>query len=541
MTTYDFIEIGPDCSEIEKADEQTVGLTITPLPYHTTDIISKVNCHQQQAIVMEKKSEKIDIHYISPDLIKKHDLSALVRLSETDMIIELKQLDLDPNECIKSILSETVKLADLFRSHKVNSVKYLKLSTFHDLDIMMSYHKLIKESSELKASTIDFRSNGDSRRLTKILMLFFPLGYQLKSSADITIIELPRHLIKHPIEKKKTVSFKDQDEIIVPKSNPERATWTLVSTFYNLDKYQDLTKSNTRSSSFYHDKTTIFSFNVPLVFFCDPSMEEFFKRKAEGREAPTMIVPVPFEDYFTFPLIEELKRNRLGKSEYVNNRNTPAYAALVMAKIEMMNRSAELNPFGSRMMGWIDYAYERFSTYEELSNQLAEIVSYSPSIFPPDRYMMGLIDWVNQRGLYDENRFYGRGFITTTFSGGFHFGPVGVINRVYQLMKAKTIETIRNGYGHGEEQIFFYTFLQHRELFDIYLTDYGQDVFNILNPRRKLDVVYRFLLPHLLSCKENGIARLVVDKLYKSEELGLIVLNSGQKQLCKQIIFSIGK
>ncbi len=319
--------------------------------------------------------------------------------------------------------------------------------------------------------------------------------------------------------------------------NYHQQDWVMVSCFYNLDGYQNLGKSETRPSSFYQDVTTVFDFDIPLIFFCDPSKyQDFYNICLElDRLEKTVIVPLSLEKFFLFKYLDTIRENRKGNPHYFNNRNTPAYACLVMSKIEMIYRASKLNPFKSKMIAWIDYAYnKRYGQFDQFNTQLKEITKLSPDIFSPDKYVLGMIDWVKDRRFYNRSNFYNH--ITTTFCGAFHFGPISVIETVYNLMKTETITTIQSGLGHAEEQIFFFTFLHNREKFDYFPTDYGIDIFNIIYPQRNLYVVYLFMLNKSLNCLEYQIANKIVQMLYKSRDAGKITIQPKYLILCQKVV-----
>ena len=322
-----------------------------------------------------------------------------------------------------------------------------------------------------------------------------------------------------------------------PPLNYHQQDWVMVSCFYNLDNYQNLRKSETRSSSFYQDVTTVFNFDIPLIFFCEPSKYQDYYTicKKLNRLDKTVIVPLSLEKFLIFQYIDTIAANRDGNPHYFNNRNTPAYSCLVLSKIEMVYRASKLNPFKSKMIAWIDYAYnKRYNQFDQFNAQLKEIIKLPPNIFSPDRYVLGLIDWVSDPKFYNRSNFYS--YITTTFCGAFHFGPISVIETVYNLMKTETINTIKSGLGHAEEQIFFFTFLHNREKFDYFPTDYGIDIFNVIYPQRNLYVVYQFMLRKSLNCQEYQIANKIVQMLYKSRDAGKITIKPEHMILCREVI-----
>ena len=69
---YDFIEIGSSNfdTEIEKADDNTVGLSYEPLKMYLDDLPEKLKCKKINKAV-SNKNDKLTIFYIKPENIKK--------------------------------------------------------------------------------------------------------------------------------------------------------------------------------------------------------------------------------------------------------------------------------------------------------------------------------------------------------------------------------------------------------------------------------------------------------------------------------------
>lgn len=312
----------------------------------------------------------------------------------------------------------------------------------------------------------------------------------------------------------------------------EVANWTFVSAFYNLDRHQDISKSNVRRSSYYRDRITIFDFDLPTILFCDPDRCSHYEKIAKEKGCHNyQIIGLPFEEFELYPYLDDIRANRLNSPFYTNNRNSAAYAILVMSKMDLMARAAKVNPFNSTMLAWADYSYEKdwFETFEP---QFRKIKEADPSIFPKDRYVLGLIDWVSELLEYYHDIFYNRSIIKSTFIGGFHFGNINIIESIWSLIKEETIETIELGFGHAEEQIFFFTFLNHRDKFDYYPSDYGIHIFNMFYPHKGLDVSYKMLLPHLLHCKEYKMAHTIAGRILKAKDENKITMDPHNVAIC---------
>ena len=306
--------------------------------------------------------------------------------------------------------------------------------------------------------------------------------------------------------------------------------WTFVSAFIDLDSYQK-GNTNSRSAKDYLDSAiSTLSLPVPLCIFLSESVYDIVLKKTENRTYPTSIIPINFEALRTFSFYERICKNRSSdkyKNFYTNNRNTPAYFILTASKFEFLKMAVEKNQFNSSMFAWIDFHYghcDKSFSLESMHNQVKDIVSYPLSYWPKNRYNLGLISWVPTSNFLDKSLYDRPDGIRTGFAGGFNCGPASTINKIADALFKELQETVSQGMGHAEEQLYYYLYRKNPEWFDIFPCDYYSIIFNVLYPTRDINCTINFLLPKLVDDKQFNVAKTCIAKLIMSHTKGLIEL-----------------
>lgn len=316
--------------------------------------------------------------------------------------------------------------------------------------------------------------------------------------------------------------------------------WVFVSAFYNLDKLQDFNQSEARSSKYYDDRFSVFEFNIPLVFFCDPEQEEYYITicKQMNRTAYTKIIPIPFSELYFAPYVNQIKTNRLGNIHYTNNRNNPAYSALTLSKMWMMDLVSKDETFMGNMICWIDYSYP-WRDIKYFRHELQIINHSSENNYDNTKYHLALIDWAPNTSSYKRKNFYRS--VKCTFAGGFHYGHRKVIPHIWELMKVETIKTLNKGLGHAEEQIFFHTYIRHRQYFSYYISDYGQQVYNTTKMTILPKPTINLLLTNLHQCNELEMAHHLYQLIMTAVKNKYFVLSQVQENVLQKIMMSINR
>lgn len=93
-----------------------------------------------------------------------------------------------------------------------------------------------------------------------------------------------------------------------------------------------------------------------IVFFTDPDLAGRIqeRRRKLGFEHRTHIIPIPLENLACARYLPEIRKARPAKN-WSPKKETPSYALLTWSKLEMLDRVASTDPFGSSHLGWIDF------------------------------------------------------------------------------------------------------------------------------------------------------------------------------------------
>ena len=145
---YDFIEVGTSNfdTEIQKADDNTIGLSVEPLKIYLDDLPNKKKCKKINKAVSNKR-DKLYIYYIKPEDIDKHKLPGY--LKGCNSIINPHPLqkeelqNINRMDLMQKKLIDVITFEDLVKSNNVNKIKLLKIDTEgHDpviLDSVINY------------------------------------------------------------------------------------------------------------------------------------------------------------------------------------------------------------------------------------------------------------------------------------------------------------------------------------------------------------------------------------------------------------------
>ena len=194
---YDFIEIGTSDfeTEIEKCDDNSIGLSIEPLINYLNKLpnkklVTKVNC------AVSNYDGKVNIFYVSEENIEKHNLpdgfKGCNTINKPHPITKGFVFGYSvPDEAISSIEVEVKSVKTLFEEYNVESIKYIKVDTEgHDCVIINDYFDVCIKNNHLFADKILFESNqlSDQNEVQKIIDKFIENGYNLEHRAQDTIL-----------------------------------------------------------------------------------------------------------------------------------------------------------------------------------------------------------------------------------------------------------------------------------------------------------------------------------------------------------------
>jgi hypothetical protein len=270
----------------------------------------------------------------------------------------------------------------------------------------------------------------------------------------------------------------------------DNSRWTLVTAYFDLTRFDDATREIRERDEGHYMSNARSTMALPynLVVYCEekhldglrsmrPSYlqdrvvyrvvdfdELYFRRGKENTPNENKDPGFNFKAYR-----EMIRSNRCGNPYYVDNRNTPSYYLLCMARYIMMKETIELNSFGSTHFGWINVCIERMG-YSNLVHLDEALGLYR------DKFSTCYIDYIPEALVNNVGEYFhwGRcGMCSGFFTGNAHY-----MWTVADLFENQFLEYLRAGYGHADEQLYSPVYFKNPELFSQYYGDYQQMITN---------------------------------------------------------------
>lgn len=167
---YDFIEIGTSNfkTEIQKANNNTIGLSVEPLKMYLDDLPNKRNVKKINKAISNKK-DKLYIYYITPENIDKYRLPKYLKGCNSIIkphLLQIKFLNkINKMHLLEKKLIDVITFKELIENNNVNKIKLLKIDTEgHDhiiLDSMISY---CDKNTHVYPDKIIFETNIHSKK-----------------------------------------------------------------------------------------------------------------------------------------------------------------------------------------------------------------------------------------------------------------------------------------------------------------------------------------------------------------------------------------
>jgi hypothetical protein len=263
--------------------------------------------------------------------------------------------------------------------------------------------------------------------------------------------------------------------------------WTLVTAYFDLTRFDDASPEiRERNLGHYmlNAKSTM-SLPYNLVVYCEEKHLEVLKAmRPYYLQDRVRYHVVDFDDlYFriggsdenkdpgmTFSAYRQvIKNNRLVKPT-VDNRNTPSYYLLCMARYIIMKQTIDTNVFGSTHFGWINICIERMG-YSNLVH-LDEALGVHRN-----KFSTCYIDYIPEGVVNDLREYFINGGRCGMCSG-FFTGDAYYMWTVADLIENQFIEYLKAGYGHADEQLYSPVYFKNPNLFQHYYGDYHQMITN---------------------------------------------------------------
>jgi len=272
--------------------------------------------------------------------------------------------------------------------------------------------------------------------------------------------------------------------------------WTVVTAYFDLTKMPDATSAiRARSQPYYMENArATLALDQNLVVFC----EEENLEKLKAMRPAHLIEKTRFEvvDFETLPLTkyrEQIRQNRINYPYRGDERNTPSYYLLCMARYGLLRRVMDENPFKSTHFSWLNICIERMG-YMNLIH-LDDVFSRSR-----DRVSTVYIDYIGEAQLKPAQTYFQFG--RCSLCSGFFTGSLPYLYEFCQRIEAKFLEYLAMGYGHADEQLYSPVYFEAPELFELYCGDYQQMVTNYAGGYDNIQMPLRLLIPKSFASKD---------------------------------------
>ena len=188
---YDFIEIGTSDFDtfIQRANDQTVGISIEPISYYLDRLpnpqnVKKLNC----AVSLDGKPGRDKVYYIPDNVIKEQNLPPWIRgcNSMGDYHYQHKHRKLQNLVVTEEV--DMVPIGDILEEHAVHRLNVLKVDTEGgDCYILQSFLPVLKDrSQQYWPKHIQFESNILTAEavIDETITLYTDLGYKMVRRGD---------------------------------------------------------------------------------------------------------------------------------------------------------------------------------------------------------------------------------------------------------------------------------------------------------------------------------------------------------------------
>jgi hypothetical protein len=273
------------------------------------------------------------------------------------------------------------------------------------------------------------------------------------------------------------------------KNNKNQNNYTLVSAYFDLTKCTDASKEiKERDGSYYLKYANgCLSLDYNMVIFCDPEYESsIWEKRPVHLHHKTKVIPISFEDMKMTKYRQKIIQNRIDHPYYFDNRNTPSYYLLCMARYDALKRVIEENPFNSTHFSWINICIERMGP-KNLENLDTALSQYR------DKFSTCYIDYIPPHFTLYLNDYYQHG--RCSMCSGFFTGDILHMYKFCNLIEDAFLNTLEKGYGHADEQLFLMVYYKNPELFEFYYGDYQQMITNYTYTNENPEITCRLLIP----------------------------------------------
>jgi hypothetical protein len=277
-------------------------------------------------------------------------------------------------------------------------------------------------------------------------------------------------------------------------TNP--SSCTLVTACFDLRKYH---KSSRTFEETFENMNTILKLNVYLIIHTDSTYIDFIKEKREmyGFTSITKYVVETYEDLWCSQFTSKVKSNRETYWPSRDERTCPESHLLVCNKFDFVLNAIDENYFNTTSFGWIDSHLKIMSNNSKNINICEDYTSDKIPLLlsniKDDKFHIQIMNVNDKKFLKLENKkeFYER-YRWVVCGGLFVCGKNSGI-KILNRLKEVVVETTMNGYGHGEESMYFDILDECYDDIHRSYGDYGQIVNNFHYPVKNLWYIFHYI------------------------------------------------
>ena len=193
---YDFVEIGTSDfdTEIQRASDTTVGLSIEPLQVYLDRLPNKPHVQKIPVAISDQDGEAT-LYYVPPELIESVPFGNNIWMRGTNCLHHPHPTIakcVSPR-AIQTLQVKTLSFPTLCRLYNIDSISYLKIDTEgHDLRILRSYLSHCDQVGKLIATKIQFETESfcTQKETQQMISLLQAKGYRVIQQGLDCIVSL---------------------------------------------------------------------------------------------------------------------------------------------------------------------------------------------------------------------------------------------------------------------------------------------------------------------------------------------------------------
>jgi len=197
MPHYNFIEIGTSNFRtlIQKANDNTVGISVEPISYYLNQLPNKKNIIKENvAISFENIEQDVKIFYVPENIIIEKGMPRWMKGCNSLHNYHRNHLSSKIKKYVVQEIVKEIPISKLLIKYNVTSLDHLKIDTEGgDCDILFHLFNYIKHKPKsLYPKKITFETNSltDKTKLKNITKIYNDFGYEIqsKNKSDTVIV-----------------------------------------------------------------------------------------------------------------------------------------------------------------------------------------------------------------------------------------------------------------------------------------------------------------------------------------------------------------